>query len=61
MLVAQASGAKIDLLGFTVDIDGGRVYIRRPTTVGMTLRMADIMTELRCLTAQIAFQFSLAP
>jgi hypothetical protein len=61
MLVAQAPGAQVEMFYLAVDINGSRVYIRRPAAVGMTLGMADIMTELRCFTAQIALQFSYSP
>jgi hypothetical protein len=61
MLIAQAPGTEVETFGFTVDINGGRMYIRRPATVGVTLGMADIMPELRCFTAQITLQFSGSP
>jgi hypothetical protein len=51
MLITQAPGAKVKAFGFSVNIDGGGVYIRRPATVGMTLGMADVMTELRRFAA----------
>jgi hypothetical protein len=51
MLTSQAPGAQVEAFGFAVDINGGRMYIRRPAAVGVTLGMADIMPELRCFTA----------
>jgi hypothetical protein len=61
MLITQAPGAQVEAFRFAVDVNGGRMYIGRPAAVGMTLGMADIMTELRCFTAQIALQFSWSP
>jgi hypothetical protein len=51
MLVAQAPGAQVEMFYLAVDINGSRVYIRRPAAVGMTLGVAYIMTELRRLAA----------
>jgi hypothetical protein len=51
MLIAQAPGTQIEAFGFAVDVNGNRMYIGRPAAVGVTLGMADVMTELRSLTA----------
>ena len=51
MLITQAPGTQVEAYGFTVDVNGGRMYVRRPAAVGVTLGMTDIMTELRSLTA----------
>jgi hypothetical protein len=58
MLRAQAPGAQVEVPGLAVDIDGRGVNIGRPAPVGMALGMADVMTEKRCFTAQIALQFT---
>ena len=47
MLVAQASGAQVKPFSLAIDDDNRRVDIGFPAAVGMALRVADIMAELR--------------
>jgi len=56
MLGTQASGAQVKAFELTVYRQRGRVYVGYPPTVGSAFGMADVMTELRCLTAYIALQ-----
>jgi len=56
MLGAQASGAQVKMFKLTIYRYCGRVYIRYPAAVGTPFRMADVMTELGGLTAQITLQ-----
>jgi hypothetical protein len=58
MLGTQAPGAQVKVPSLAVDIDGRGVNIGRPAPVGVALGMADVMTEKRCFTAQIALQFT---
>jgi hypothetical protein len=51
VLRAQATGAQIEVPGFAINIYGSGVNIGRPATVGVTLGMANMMTEKRCFTA----------
>jgi hypothetical protein len=51
VLIAQAPGAQVEAFGLAIDVNGGGVYIRRPAAVGVTLGVANVMTELRCFTA----------
>jgi hypothetical protein len=51
MLCPQTSGAQVEVLCLTIDINSRRMNIRRPAAVGVTLGMADMMTELRCFAA----------
>ena len=51
MLAAQAARAKVEVLKFPVNGDGGGVYIGRPAAVGMALGMADIVPEIGRLAA----------
>ena len=51
MLVTQATGTQVQAFCLAVDVDSSGMYIRRPAAVGVTLGMADIMTELRRFTA----------
>ena len=46
LLGAQAPGTQVKPLWLTVLVQGYRVYIGQPATVGMPHRMADIMAEL---------------
>jgi hypothetical protein len=47
MLVAQAAGAQVHPFWLPVYNDRNRVNIGRPLALGMTLRVANIVTELR--------------
>ena len=47
MLCSQASGAKVEAFLLPVYNDIGRMNIWHPLSVGMSLGVADIMTELR--------------
>ena len=51
MLGAQASGAKVKSFWLTIYNNGGGMDIGCPAAVGVTLGMADIMTELRRFSA----------
>ena len=44
-----------------INNQGGRVYIGRPITVGMTFGMADVRTVHGSFSANIALQFSESP
>jgi hypothetical protein len=48
MLAAQAPGAQVHFFGLPIYDDGNRVDIGQPLALGMTLRVAHIMTELGC-------------
>jgi hypothetical protein len=56
---AHTARAKVHFLGFIVFENGDGVNIGHPHTFGMTHRMTDIITKLRCFTADIALQFLL--
>ena len=47
MLSAQASGAQVEPFLFALYNKGSRVNIWQPAPVGVALRVAYIMTELR--------------
>ena len=57
VLGTQAPGAQVKALLLPVYSNSSRVYIGSPAPVGPALGVADIMTEKRRFTAQIAFQF----
>ena len=57
MLATQTSGAQVEFLGLTIYDQGNRVDIRHPPTIGASLGVADIMTELRGFPAQITLQY----
>ena len=46
MVGAQAASAQVEPFWLTVYIQGNRVNIGQPATVGTVFRVADIMTEL---------------
>ena len=48
MLSAQASGAQVKAFLLTVYNESDRVNIRHPAPFGVALRVAYIVTELRC-------------
>ncbi|OGN89505.1 MAG: hypothetical protein A2158_07260 [Chloroflexi bacterium RBG_13_46_14] len=54
---AQAPGTHVNLGLLPIDIYRCRMDIRYPFTIGMSLRMADIMTELRGFAANFTLQF----
>ena len=45
VLAAQASGAQVKSFWLTINDYGGRVDVGYPLAIGVTLGMADIMTE----------------
>ena len=51
MLRPQTSGTQVEVFYLTININSRRMNIRRPAAVGVTLGVADIMSELRCSTA----------
>ena len=53
---AQATRAEVDTGRFSGDSNRGRVDVRRPAAVGVTLGMADVVSELGRLTANITLQ-----
>jgi hypothetical protein len=53
---AQASGAQVDLLHLAFDHDGSRMNIGSKGPVGMAFRMADILAEHRCFSANFTLQ-----
>jgi hypothetical protein len=61
VLVPQAAGAEVKLLGLAVDRDGGRVNIGCPAPVGMAFGVADVRTVLGDFPANIALQFTRSP
>lgn len=46
MLTAQASGAQIQPFWLTLNGDSNGVNIRHPVALGMTFRVAYVVTEL---------------
>jgi hypothetical protein len=61
ILGAQAPGAQVETFHLAVDDNSGGVNIGGPAPVGMAFGVADIMTELRRLTAQITLQCNKSP
>ena len=57
ILRTKAASAKVKLLKLAFDHDGSRVNIGRPAPFGVALRVTDVITEKRCLAADIALQF----
>ena len=53
MLGAEASGADIDPLGLPLDEDGGLFDIGQPAPVGAPTGVADIVTKLARLPAEV--------
>ena len=51
VLASKAAGAEIKPFRLASYHDGGGVNIGHPASVGVTLGVADIMTELRCFAA----------
>lgn len=47
MMTAQATCTKVETLLPSIYGNHGRVNVWYPSAVGVTLRMADVMTELR--------------
>jgi hypothetical protein len=56
VLVAQAAGAEVHLLGLALDGYGHRVYVGHPHAVGAPFRVAYVMTELGRFATDIALQ-----
>jgi hypothetical protein len=54
---AEAARAEVDALHLTVNHDPGRVDVRRPAAIGVTLGVADVVTEHRGLSAKIALHY----
>jgi hypothetical protein len=48
MLGAQTSRTEVKPFLLTINNNSDRVDVRQPLTLGMALRMADIVTELGC-------------
>jgi hypothetical protein len=51
ILRSQAPGAQVKVLCLAININSRRMNIGHPAAVGVTLGVADIMTELRCFPA----------
>ena len=54
---AQAPCTQVNLGLFPIDIYRRRMDVRQPFTVGMSFRMAYVMTELWRFTANFTLQF----
>jgi hypothetical protein len=55
MLTAQAAGAQINLLRFSINHNSGCLNIRQPASSGMLFRVAYPVTEVGCFATDIAF------
>jgi len=55
-LGTYTSGAEIKLFGFAIDSNRSRMDVRFKTAVRMLLGMADVLSEHRGFSTDIAFQ-----
>jgi hypothetical protein len=61
ILVTQAAGAKVELLGFAIHRHRCGMDISDPAPVSMAFGMTDVRTVNRDFTANIALQFVMSP
>ena len=48
MLGTYAPGAEVEAFGLAINCEGNGVNVGHPAAVGVLLRMAYVMTKLRC-------------
>ncbi len=53
MLTAKAPGADVDLFSLAIDYERGFLNVRRPLSLGVTIRVADVMPELDAFPANL--------